>query len=121
MSFLDFLEFVSNFLGNALHTRYFSVDLDWVCWALTTPRKPRWPGVGIPDCVAHLLSKGPKFIIGRRSLPPLHDLDAAMRSFKRQLILNHFFNDHGKTSSASDNFTLRMGWHEDPLYLGTAF
>ena len=90
-------------------TRYFIGDLDLGVLGFDHTQKTTVArrSVGIPDCVAHLLSKIPRFIIGRRSLPLTHDLDAAMRSFKRQILTRHFFDDHGKTAGASDNFTLR--------------
>ena len=47
--------------------------------------------VSVPDCVAHLLSKGPKSVIGRRSIPKLRDLNIAMESFSRQLVCCKFF------------------------------
>ena len=69
--------------------------------------------VGLPDCVAHLLSKGPKFIIGRVKPPKLQCIRDAMTSFKRQVLCAKFFEESGHIAQPSSlwrGLSLTSSW-----------
>ena len=93
-------EFMGSFMGKLSKQiswecaiKYFTGDLDLGVLGFDHARGCVVPrrSVSVPDCVAHLLSKGPKFVIGRRSIPKLRDLNIAMESFRRQLFCCKFF------------------------------
>ena len=96
---------LSNQISWECAIKYFTGDLDLGILGFdhangrVVPRR----SVGVPDCVAYLLSKGPKFIIGRRSVPHLRELIDALDSFKRQILCCKFFEGqlHGDGSSTS--------------------
>lgn len=101
----SFLLKLSNQISWECAIKYFTGDLDLGILGFdhangrVVPRR----SVGVPDCVAYLLSKGPKFIIGRRSVPHLRELIDALDSFKRQILCCKFFEGqlHGDGSSTS--------------------
>ena len=83
--------------------KYFTGNLDLGVLGFDHSRNMAVPRnqVGVPDCVAHLLSKGPKFIIGRAKPPKLKCILDAMTSLQRQILCAKFFEESGQAAESS--------------------
>lgn len=99
----DFLLKLAKKISWECATKYFTGDLDLGVLGFdhTNSRVVPRRTAGVPDCVAHLLSKGPKFIIGRHGIPRLRELTDALSSFKRQIFCSKFFEGQQNFDSSA--------------------